>query len=46
MIQTRGSLPALYDGVGAGKKKPKRKVIVSGVKAKLDKLYQKTKGGQ
>ena len=44
MTQTSGQFPALYDGVGSGKKKPKRKVIVSGVKAKLDKLHARVKG--
>lgn len=44
MSQTSGTFPALYDGVGSGKKKPKRKIVAASAKAKLDRLHQRVKG--
>jgi hypothetical protein len=47
VTQASGACPALYDGVGAGKKKKKPTKRVSafpGVKAKLDNLRKTVKG--
>lgn len=45
MTQTSGQTPALYDGVGAKKKKPSKRISAfPGVKAKLETLRKSVKG--